>query len=287
MLPRIQASFAQRFGNRARVVVTTSAQHVRELARAAAQQGAEIFAVCGGDGTVHYAIQELVHTSTALGLVPIGNGNDLAVNLAIPPEPEDSIKVLSNGIIRCIDVGQAQTAFYSCIAGVGLDSEVNRRANDPKWWIRGRARYPLAILQTLISFRPRTVRIRCDQQTFEGPIMFAVVANASSYGRGIRIAPMAALDDGMLDVCIVKAMSKLELLRVYPQTYKGTHVDHPALVKLRGREIEIESDHRLELFGDGEYLEPTPTRIQLIPRSLRVVAPCQGDVRGQRPGTLE
>lgn len=273
MLPRIQTSLGQWFGNQAHVTVTTSAQHVRELARAAAREGAEIFAVCGGDGTAHYALQELVHTSTALGLVPIGNGNDLAVNLAIPREPEDSIKILSTGTRRSIDVGQARTAFYSCIAGVGLDSEVNRRANDSKWWIRGRARYPLAILQTLISFRPRHVRIRCDQQIFEGPIMFAVVANASSYGRGIRIAPLAVLDDGMLDVCIVKAMSKLELLRVYPQTYKGTHVDHPALVKLRGREIEIESERPLDLFGDGEYLEPTPTRIQVIPSALRVVAP--------------
>jgi diacylglycerol kinase (ATP) len=287
LLPRIQASFVQWFGNRAHVIVATSAQHVRELARAAAREGAEIFAVCGGDGTAHYAIQELVHTSTALGIVPIGNGNDLAVNLAIPRKPEDSIKTLSTGIIRSIDVGLTRTAFYSCVAGVGLDSEVNRRANDPKWWIRGRARYPLAILQTLISFRPRIVRIRCDQQIFEGPIMFAVVANASSYGRGIRIAPMATLDDGTLDVCIVKAMPKLELLRVYPQTYKGTHIDHPALVKLRGREVEIESDNPLELFGDGEYLEPTPTRIQLISRALRVMAPCKGDVAGPSLGAID
>lgn len=273
MLPRIRASFAYWFGNQAQVVVTENAEHIRELARSAVHEGAEIFAVCGGDGTAHYAIQELVHTSTALGLVPIGNGNDLAINLTIPREPEDSIKILSAGILRSIDVGQARTACYSCIAGVGLDSEVNRRANDRRWWIRGRALYPLAIIQTLTSFRPRHVRIRCDREIFEGRIMFAVVANAPSYGRGIRIAPRATLDDGMLDVCIIKAMSKLELLRVYPQTYKGTHIGHPGLINLRGRDVEIESDTPLELFGDGEYLEPTPTRIQLIPSALRVVAP--------------
>ncbi|MGB7624482.1 MAG: diacylglycerol kinase family protein [Terriglobia bacterium] len=273
LLPRIEASFARWFGNRARVIVTTSADHIRALARTAAQEGTEIFAVCGGDGTAHYALQELVHTKTALGIVPIGSGNDLAVNLNLPREPEDSIEMLLSGITRNIDVGQTRTAFYSCIAGVGLDSEVNRRANVRRWWVRGRAIYPFSILQTLISFRPRHVRICCDDQVFEGAIMFAVVANASSYGRGIRIAPMATMDDGALDVCIVKAMPKMELLRVYPKTYRGTHIDHPGLVKLRGRDIQIESDQPLELFGDGEYLEPTPTRIQLLPLALRVVVP--------------
>ena len=273
LLPQIQTLLAHTFGNQARLMVSTSAEHVLKLAQDSVQQGADVFVVCGGDGSAHYAIQALAQTTTALGMVPIGSGNDLALNLGIPMEPERSLEILSHGITRSIDVAQTRSAIYACIAGVGLDSEVNRRANDRRWWIRGRAIYPAAILRTLMTFHPRRVRIRCDERTFEGPIMFAVVANAPSYGRGIRIAPMAVLDDGALDVCIIKAMSKLELLRVYPRTYRGTHIDHPALVMLRGREVQIESEEPLELFGDGEYLESTPTRIQILPHALRVVVP--------------
>lgn len=254
-------------------MVSENADHVRDLAKQAVLEQAKFFLVIGGDGTVHYAIQALVHSDTALGILPVGSGNDLAVTLGIPEDTEQAISKLARGTTTQIDVAQTRTGIYACIAGVGLDSEVNRRANTRSRWIRGRALYPLAILGTLAAFQPRQVQIRCDNECFEGLIMFAVFANAPSYGRGIRIAPMATMEDGILEVCIIKAMSKLNLLRHYPKTYRGTHIHHPFFLHLRGRRIEIDSDEPLELFGDGEYMEKTPTCIEVLPRALRVLVP--------------
>lgn len=255
------------------LVVSENAEQVRELAKQAVMERAKCFLAIGGDGTAHYAIQSLIHSETALGILPVGSGNDLAVTLGISEDLEQAIPSLARGITTQIDVAQTRTGIYACIAGVGLDSEVNRRANARNRWIRGRALYPLAILGTLAAFRPRQVQIQCDNESFEGRIMFAVFANAPSYGRRIRIAPMATVDDGVLEVGIVKAMSKLNLLRHYPKTYRGTHIHHPFFLHMRGRRIEIHSDEPLELFGDGEYMEETPTRIEVLPRALRVLVP--------------
>lgn len=273
LMSRIRSALTDRLGNPLKIRFSENAEHLTELARTASQNGTDVFVACGGDGTTHYALQALVHSKTALGVIPIGSGNDLAVNLGIPSNLERAAEVIAQGKTRVIDLAQTRTAVYACIAGVGLDSEVNRRANARNRWIRGRTLYPVAILQTLISFRPRQVRIRCDQQVFEGPIMFAVVANAPSYGRGIRIAPMAMPDDGVLNVGIVKSMAKLRLLWHYPKTYRGTHVEQPFFLHLQGREIEIESPEPLDLFGDGEFIEQTPTRIRVLHRALKVVVP--------------
>lgn len=271
--PHIHSFWRQRFGDRAEVVLSEDAGHVRRLAETAAHEGADIFLACGGDGTAHYALPALCHSQTALGIIPIGSGNDLSLNMGIPQTLEAALETVVTGVVRSIDLAQARSGAYACIAGVGLDSEVNRRANARNRWIRGRALYPLSIFQTLVSFRPRQVRIRCDGEVFEGGIMFAVVANASSYGRGIRIAPRAKMDDGFLNVGIVKAISKWELLRVYPRTYRGAHVDHPCFLELQGQTVDIESDTPLDLFGDGEFMEQTPTHIQILPRALRVIVP--------------
>jgi diacylglycerol kinase (ATP) len=272
-LPEIEKTLHTHFHDRSELVLSKSAEHIQALATQAVQDGVEIFAVAGGDGTAHYALQPLVHTATALAILPIGSGNDLAVNLGIPMDMSAALQLLTQGMPRPIDVAKTKTAYYACIAGVGFDSEVNRRANTRSRWIRGRALYPYAIFRTLVEFQPRHVRIRCDGKVIDERIMFAVFANAPTYGRGIRITPKALLDDGWLDICIVKAMPKLELIRVYPKTYKGTHVDHPSLIQLRAQDISVESDEPLDLFGDGEFIEQTPIHIQAVPRALRVMTP--------------
>lgn len=270
---RLEAALRRECGDFGRAVFSESADHVRSLARAAVEEQVDVFAVCGGDGTAHYGLQPLVHSETALGILPVGSGNDLAMALGIPGELESAVRILARGPTRRIDVARTRSAFYACIAGVGFDSEVNRRANQRNRWIRGRILYPWAIMRTLASFRPRVLRIRCDEQTFEGPVMFAVMANAASYGRGIRIAPMARLDDGFLDVCIIQAISKFELLRVYPKTYRGAHVNHPCFMHLRGHRVNLESEQPLDLYGDGEFMEQTPSQIEVVPLGLRVVTP--------------
>ncbi|MDD5541551.1 MAG: diacylglycerol kinase family lipid kinase [Acidobacteriia bacterium] len=273
-LPTIEKAVHESLPNHPDVIISQSAKHIQDLAAQAVRDKVDIFAICGGDGSAHYALQPLVHTPTALAILPIGSGNDLAMNAGIPSDFTAALQLLTRGVPRSIDVAKTQSGFYGCIGGIGFDSEVTRRANNRNGWIRGAALYPFAIVTTLISFRPRAARIRWDGgQSFEEPIMFAVFANAASYGRGIRIAPKAKLDDGWLDVCIVKAMSKAELIRTYPKAYKGTHVNHPKLVQFRAQSISIEADEPLELYGDGEFMESTPVEIQVVPKALHVIVP--------------
>ncbi len=274
---KIQSLLNREFGEQIPIEFSRSADHLRELAFQAAKDGVNVFAVGGGDGAAHYALQGLVHTETALGILPVGSGNDIALNLGIPLTLPEAVAVLNRGECRSIDLAQTRTSFFVCIAGVGLDSEANRRANVRTPLVRGRLLYPWALMKALIPFRPFLARVRCDNHHFEGQVMSVIVANAPSYGGGIRIAPTAAMDDGLLDVYVVKAISKLELMRIFPRVYHGGHVNHPSLLKFRGAKIVIETEDQLDLFGDGEYLESTPLQIHIRPGALRVILPSSGD----------
>jgi len=275
----------RRRGEAPQVLESKSSKHLVELAREYQAEKPDVIVAAGGDGTVQHVLNGLLPGEAPLGIIPLGRGNDLARSLSIPTDPRAAAELLLKCKARVIDLARArsveesaqknksQPILYAGIAGVGFDSVATRYANEPARRLQGRFAYTWGIMRCLKSYRPQPLELTSDAQNFSGDIMFAVVGNNSTYGNGVKIAPRALLDDGVLDVCIIPVMSKWELLHWVPRAYEGGHLAHPGIIYFQARRITLRSAARLELFGDGEFLRELPATIQVVPGALRVIAP--------------
>jgi diacylglycerol kinase (ATP) len=254
--------------------VSRRVEDLAEQARRAAADGVERLLVAGGDGTMHHALQGLAGTSCALGVIPLGSGNDLAGTLGIPPDLDAAVDRAACGEIRRIDLLRLDETFCVSYAGVGFDSEVTRYANQTRI-LRGPLIYFYSVIHTLITFTPPYMRVTWDGGGFEGKVMFAVVNNLPRFGGGMRIAPDAQIDDGLLDLVIVREVPKPVLLSIFPKVYNGKHVNHPAVRIVRTRRAEITLDRDMTMYGGGEPLREMkagePVVVEVVPGGLGVV----------------
>lgn len=257
-------------------VVSRGAADLSEQARRAAADGVERLLVAGGDGTIHHAIQGLVGTPCALGVIPVGTGNDFAGTLKVPPDLDAAVRRGLAGEIRRMDVIRIGEVYSASYVGVGFDSEVTEYANDLKI-LRGPLVYPYSVLHTIATFQPPAMRIVHDEGIFEGRVMFTNLANLPRFGGGMQIAPQAEIDDGVLDLVIVKEISRATLLSVFPKVYTGRHCGHPAVLFVRTRKVEITIDRPMTLYGGGEPVRPMAAgegvAAEVVPAALCVVAP--------------
>jgi len=244
-----------------------------EQARRAADDGVERLLVAGGDGTMHHAIQGLAGTPCALGVIPLGSGNDLAGTLGIPPDLEVAVDRAVRGEIRRIDLARVGETFCVSYAGVGFDSEVTRYANETKI-LRGPLIYFYAVIHTLITFVPPRMRVVHDGGVFEGKVMFAVVNNLPRFGGGMRIAPEARIDDGLLDLVIVKEVSRVKLLKILFEIKVGCLVESPEVFRVQTLSAEFFLPAQGHLFADGDALPRRSNGIypvEVMPGVLRVI----------------
>jgi diacylglycerol kinase (ATP) len=258
-------------------------RHLCELARQAREEGADLVVSAGGDGTHHYVLNGLAGGAVPLGLLSIGSGNDFAKGLGIPVEPRAAVQTLLQGEARLVDLVSVrkledrestdQPAVYGCMAGTGFDSIVTRFANERVRWVHGSPAYAWAILRCLKYYRPHWLEIESDTYEYSGEAIFVTVGNTRSYGGGVTMAPRARFDDGLLDVCVVGAMSKLELLRWVPAAYRGEHLRNRRIAYFQASKVTLRSPSRLELFGDGEYINDLPVMLEVLPGALRVLVP--------------
>jgi len=255
-------------------VVSRDAADLAAQARRAAEDGVERLLVVGGDGTAHHAAQGLAGTPCALAMVPLGTGNDLAATLGVPRDLAAAVRYSLTAPVRRIDLIRVGETVCIGYAGVGFDSEVARAVRQirrvPQPLI-----YPWAVIRTLARFEPPFLRVVSDGGVWEGRAMFANACNLPRLGGGMRLAPAAQIDDGLLDLVIVKAMARRALLAVFPKVYSGKHVGHPAVDFVQTRRAEITADRDLWMFGGGEPVRLVPAgeavSVDVIPRGLGVV----------------
>jgi diacylglycerol kinase (ATP) len=258
----------------AEVHVCCSGPDLIGQARKAVADGVERLAVAGGDGTAHLAVQALADTDCALALVPAGRGNDYAAALGIPARFSDALKRVSSGGERRVDLGRVGSEWFAFYAGVGFDSATSKTAEGhPRWWPDS-VTYAVAVVRTLADFRPPLARIFFDGGSFEGRVMFATACNGPQFGGGMKIAPMAILDDGLLDLVVVREVGNSELLRIFPRVYRGAHVDHPAVSFHRTRRVRFQFEPTMLLGSDGELVgEVGADAVEAVaaPAALKVV----------------
>ncbi|WP_437770856.1 diacylglycerol/lipid kinase family protein [Arthrobacter sp. KNU40] len=251
---------------------------LREAVGEALREGAEALVVVGGDGMVHLGVNSLSGTGVPLGIVPVGTGNDVARMLGLPLQDVEGscarvISALADGG-RVLDAGRittgGRTIWFAGAVSAGFDAAVNERANSWRW-PRGALRYTLAMLRELGSFRAINYTVTADGVASHDGAMLISVANAQSIGGGMRIVPDAPPDDGLLDLFIVRPLSRLALLAVFPKVFSGRHTSHPAVEIRRVRSVRLAAED-VVAYADGERIGLLPLDIEVVPGALRVLA---------------
>jgi len=255
------------------IIETSCPGDATELAREAVRGGANIVAAAGGDGTIGEVVNALVGTDVALGVIPMGTGNDFARSLGIGNDVDKAIYNLLEGVPIAIDVGRTQGRYFVNVAGCGFDAVVAKRVNRGFQSLRGTSAYIAAVLQSLLSYRATQIRLTLDNEVIETKAMLCSIANARYYGGGMRIAPDAMLTDGLYDICLLEEVGKIEFLRTFPKVFKGRHTTHPAVRMLRSKYVKVESDRPLPVLVDGEIVGTTPAEFEMLPGGLNIIGP--------------
>lgn len=269
--PRAERALDE-LGVRFHTEVTRDLEHGFELARSAAQRG-ELTVTLSGDGLIGCVAGALREVPGAvLGILPGGRGNDTARVLGIPPEIEAACAVIAGGAERDLDIGEVDGRSFIGIASLGLDSDANRIANAAPSRL-GKLVYVYGALRALAGWKPACFELRLDGEPLRCTGYSVAACNSGCYGGGIRLAPGAELDDGLLDIVLIATLPKRRFLATLPQAFKGTHVDNAAVRILLAQELHVDADRPFVVYADGDPIGATPATIRVVPRALRVLVP--------------
>jgi diacylglycerol kinase (ATP) len=262
---------------------------------------ADAILLFGGDGTIHRHLAQLVRLRLPVLVVPCGSGNDFARALKLH-SIQDSLRAwrkfsTGNGNLRTIDLGlitsrdpgaprnarpeTGNSVYFCCVGGVGLDVEIARRANRLPRWLRAHGGYALSLPSALLKFTSQPMSVLAMDAERPGifversnqPTVVAAFANTPVYGGGMKIAPRAQLDDGLLDICVVGNVARLRLLRLFPSVYSGRHLGLPEVKYFQTDSLRIETESPSDVYADGEYVCRTPIEVNVAPLALTVLLP--------------
>jgi diacylglycerol kinase (ATP) len=242
------------------------------LVRRTVAAGVDTLVVSGGDGLIHLAVQALAGTETALGIVPAGTGNDAARAFGIPlQDPIAAAEVVLRDRRRRVDLARSGDSWYLTVLATGFDALVAKRGGAMRW-PRNNLRYTAAVAVELPRFQPLRYTLALDgvERSFEA--MFVSVANTDYFGGGMRIAAGASFEDGLLDVIIIKPLSRLKLIRFFPTVNTGQHVHNPAFERVQARTVTIATTPAVTTYADGERFAEAPVTVECVPGALTVLA---------------
>jgi diacylglycerol kinase (ATP) len=261
--------------------------HATELARQAGEEGYQRVVVMGGDGTVHEVVNGLMQLPPekrpAMGIVPVGTGNDFATTLGVSPVPEEALRQAIQSPVHWIDVAKVEdnrglSEYYANTFGIGFDAVINMRSRRVALF-QGFAVYFLAMMQALLlDYTPFKVTAHTDQGDWEEPLLMMVICNGRREGGGFVIAPQAQQNDGLLDYTAVSVIRRRRMLLTVPYFMKGTHAGLRYVRTGNLRSLEMDSDRPLFIHSDGEiyageHSTVTHLRIEVCPKSVPAVVP--------------
>ena len=271
-------------------LISDAPGRLTQLAAAAVADGATRLVVVGGDGSVNEVVNGIAGAeSVELAVIPRGTGWDFVRTHGIPRDLDAAIDVALTGAVRAIDVGVVSyrtwsgneaTSRFANVASAGISGAIARRANESSKALGGKVSYYWATLAVFLGWKTGELQVTVDDEIRSGRMIDAMVCNGRYLGGGMMMCPDAEPDDGLFDVLLIGDVTKRDLAFVLPKTYRGKHLPHPRLELLRGRVITVDADEPLPIELDGEQPGTTPARIELEPRTLRVVVPQGGAAAG-------
>lgn len=239
-----------------------------------AQYEADLVIVGGGDGSVRCALEGVVATGLPLGVLPMGTANNLARNLGIPMNLADACDVIAHGERRSIDLAEVNGIYFLNVAGMGLSTQINRKVPSDlkkKWGVFAYIWYALKVVRRT---KPFSVVISCDGQEQRIKALQITVCNGKHFGNGLTVASDATIYDGELDVLCIEAIEWWQGLRLLPSLWHGRRSGERAgLLRLRGREVKIETRRSFSIDTDGEVMTRTPAFLRVFPKELSIFTP--------------
>ena len=253
-------------------------EDIRHLASLAADRGFQYVLGLGGDGTFRQVVEGIRTKPAIAGFLPAGNGNDIARALGIPPDPVRAADAFLRSYPRPIDLVRVRSSlgesFYACAGGVGLDAEAAHLANTRFRKMPGATRYLAGALWAFVAGRTAfQLDAQIDGVRWSGRAILAVVANAPWYGSGLCIAPRARLDDGWLEVVLVRELPFPRLLEAIPILLASGDLRFREVERFRCRRAVFQTDRPMKVHGDGELLGDSPVEFQVVPQAVRVMTP--------------
>ena len=279
-LPRLRDLFESRHIS-AQFIETGSASELESASRQALVEGHRLLLAMGGDGTFQALANATFESDAIIGVLPAGGGNDFAAALGLPGDFIRAAEELLKGRPRVVDLLRVRTAdgrtrLFAGGGGVGLDAEAALRANGPYRRLSGRFRYIASALHALSEHQPLQIRLEfpcTDIQPVEVISLLAGVLNTPTYGGGVRLAPAARIDDGLLDVVLIGDMNILGVLKLLPRLVGSGELRTSQVKRWQVKQLTIGTDRAALFHGDGEILGSTPVQIEVVPRAMRVLVP--------------
>lgn len=261
-----------------KVIYTTKPGDAEVMASAAVEEGNVGVLACGGDGTFHEVINGVMSRpegrELTVGVAPSGRCNDFAAALGIPKSATGIRDLILSGRTRPVDLGVVGRRYFATVATLGFDSTVSQYVADGRvpGFLRGTPSYLYAIFVQLFRYKDVQVRLEGGDFRFSGRTFLAATANTRQYGGNMRIAPDALPDDGMLDICLVKSVSRCDVVMILPRVFKGGHTAHPSVSIHKVKNLKIETEIPMPIWADGERVSETPAEISLAPGVLKMLA---------------
>ncbi len=252
--------------------ITGYAGHATEIAREAVKENYKFVITAGGDGTVNEVAKELINTDTIFGIIPFGSGNGLARDLNIPLDATKAINIIGEGHVRTIDYGSANGNIFFCTCGVGFDAFISDKFADEKK--RGPLGYVRNIVEGVIEFKPEEYTIIHDEGEIKEKAFLVTCANASQYGNEAYIAPDADMEDGKMNVSILKPLNPNEIPQTTFQLFTKNIDKNSKMITLLSSQLKIKREKSGVMHVDGEPLESgKEINVKIIPKGLKVFAP--------------
>lgn len=245
----------------------------------------------GGDGTLNEVLNGIVGSDSSLAVIPTGSGNDFSKTLDYycslhekdlsgiyrkQTSGDTILKKLINGTELSIDIGKINNKYFINISSLGFDAEVVYKSNKIKKLplITGLPAYILSVLATLISYGSNLLEMSIDGLKIKKGVLLAAVANGRYYGGGMQAAPLAEIDDGFFDICLIEHVKRLKILRLFPKFIKGKHANIKEVSFFKGKNISIISKNKIALNVDGETdMVNGKIDFMLIPNAVKIVLP--------------
>jgi diacylglycerol kinase (ATP) len=259
-----------------------------EISRAAIRDGSEMIVGVGGDGTINeiangfFDGMDLINPQTVLGIVPSGTGCDFSKSLHIPSSLKHALRVLTQAPSLAVDIGKArflghsgtmEERYFLNVADFGFGGEVLERMNQNRAK-RKAASYLKSTLATFFHYRNKMIKLKIDNEELpRGEYLIGAISNGKIFGKGMRIAPDARLDDELFDIVLVKGMKVMEFLMNVWRIYTGTHLSHPKILLHRGKKIEANPEDlgdNVLIEIDGEQVGKLPATFEIVPRSIPI-----------------
>jgi len=274
LIPEIKSAFSK-LDEDYIIEVTEYPGHASIISKEYTSKGIYRVYAVGGDGTLNEVLNGMVNSSSFLGVIPCGSGNDFVKSIYGEKSNKVFVNQIINGNIKKIDLGKIENRYFLNISSVGIDAEVVSNALDFKKipFISGTLAYLISAITTILNYCSKKVELIIDGERINIDLTLFAVANGRYYGGGMKVAPLADLKDGYFDLCLVSKISRLKMLLFFPKLIKGTHYKIDEVKFLKGKNIKLKAEREISINIDGELIKSDRVEFSIIAGGINFIVP--------------